>query len=57
LEKCLGGNRTGSGQVTDPRNFRLLRLGGNAKRKEHGAERKDGDFSLHVFLCLVSLDT
>ena len=27
----------------------LLRVGGTAKRKEHGAKRKDGDSSLHVF--------
>src|SRR5262249_38417217 len=31
--------------------FRLLRLSGKAKRKEHGAKRKDSDFSLHVFPC------
>ena len=29
----------------------LLRLGGKAKRKEHGAKSKDRDFFLHVFLC------
>ena len=33
---------------------RLLRLGGRAKRKEHGAKRKDDDFFLHVFLCSVT---
>jgi hypothetical protein len=27
----------------------LLRLGCHAKGKEHGAKRKDGNFSLHVF--------
>ena len=32
----------------------LLRLGGNAKRKEHGAKSKDRDFCLHVF-CPVSI--
>ena len=32
---------------------------GQAKRKEHGAKSKDGDFSLHVFLCSLhsTLDT
>ena len=44
-------------QETDAEDFpRLLRVGGTAKRKEHGAKRKDGDFSLHVFLlCLDPL--
>ena len=39
--------------------LRLLRLGGKAKRKEHGAKSKDGDFSLHIFLCCrhSTLDT
>jgi len=32
----------------------LLRLNGNAERKEHGAKRKDGDFFLHV-LSIVSI--
>ena len=27
--------------------YRLLRLGGTVNRKEHGAKRDDGDFSLH----------
>jgi hypothetical protein len=31
---------------------RPLRIGGQAKRKEHGAKCKDGDFSLHEFLLL-----
>src|SRR5262249_16845437 len=39
--------------------LRLLRLGGCAKCKEHGAKSKHGDFSLHVFPCSLhsSLDT
>jgi hypothetical protein len=36
---------------------RLLRLGRNAKRKEHGAKSKGRDFSLHVFPCFDPLVT
>src|SRR5262249_7523205 len=40
------------GKIPYPRDFlRLLCLGGNAKRMEHGAKCKDRDFSRHVFLC------
>jgi hypothetical protein len=38
----------------------LLRLSGNAKRKEHGAKGKGCDFFLHVFFSVsidLSLDT
>ena len=36
----------------------LLRVGGTAKRKEHGAKSKDGDFFLHVFFSadLLTID-
>ena len=37
----------------DPWNFRwLLRLGGQAKRKEQSAKSKDRDYFLHVFSAL-----
>src|SRR5262249_59017907 len=31
----------------------LLPVNGTAKRKEHGAKRKDSDFSIHLFLSLL----
>ena len=48
-------------QETDAEDFPcLLRVGGRAKRKEHGAKSKDRDFFLHVFFSVLihlSLDT
>ena len=42
-------------QKPDPRNLprRLLRLCGHIKCKEQSAKDKDGNFSLHVFLCCL----
>jgi hypothetical protein len=37
--------------ITYSGNLRRLHVDGKAKRNEHGAKRKESDFSLHLFLC------
>jgi hypothetical protein len=50
LQEARHPGSSASIQETDAQDFpRLLRLGRRAKRKEHGAKRKDGDFSFHAF--------
>jgi hypothetical protein len=58
LAECLEtGRRRSAAQVSYPRDFRwLLRLGGQAKRKEHGAKRKANNFFTHEFFLLAFAD-
>src|SRR5215813_1599361 len=52
MQKRLIRRGIGRSQITDPRYFRLLRLGCQAKRKAYSAKSKDSDFVLHVFTAL-----
>src|SRR4029434_10345515 len=54
LMACRRSGRRAKFQNPYPWNLpRLLRLGGCAKCKEHGAKGKDSDFSIHLFLSLL----
>src|SRR5262249_23241111 len=55
VQKVTATNSRALFQIANPSGLRrLLRIGGLAKRKEHGAKGKDSDFLLYVFPALFS---